>query len=75
VGQTAAQAWLAIFFLERACRQQCLALAAGRQGVLSAPEEAQAEVREQTKAMPMVAGLAWPGLLRRLNRLSPGYDA
>lgn len=75
VGETAAQAWLAIFFLERACRQQCLALAAGRQGVLTAPEEAQAEVREQTKAMPMVAGLAWPGLLRRLNRLSPGYDA
>ena len=75
VGETAAQAWLGVFFLERACRQQCLALAAGRQGVLFAPDEAQAEVREQTKAMPMVASLAWPGLLRRLNRLSPGYDA
>ena len=75
VGETAAQAWLGLFFLERACRQQCLALAAGRQGVLLAPEEAQAEVREQTRMMPVVAGLAWPGLLRRLNRLSPGYDA
>ncbi|MBW3558463.1 MAG: class II aldolase/adducin family protein [Proteobacteria bacterium] len=75
LGETAAQAWLGAFFLERACRQQCLALAAGRQGVLLASQEAQVEVREQTRAMPMVAGLAWPGLLRRLNRLSPGYDA
>jgi hypothetical protein len=66
---------LGVFFLERACRQQCLALSGGHDRVLMAPEEAQAEVREQTRAMPMVAGLAWPGLLRRLNRLSPGYDA
>jgi ribulose-5-phosphate 4-epimerase/fuculose-1-phosphate aldolase len=75
VGETAAQAWLGIFFLERACKQQCLALSGGHERVLMAPDEAQAEVREQTRAMPMVAGLAWPGLLRRLNRLSPGYDA
>lgn len=75
LGETAAQAWLGAFFLERACRQQCLALAGGRDRVMTAPEEAQAEVREQTRMMPMVAGLAWPGLLRRLNRLSPGYDA
>ena len=75
VGETAAQAWLAVFFLERACKQQCLALAGGRDRILSAPEEAQAEVREQTRAMPMAAALAWPGLLRRLDRLSPGYDA
>jgi ribulose-5-phosphate 4-epimerase/fuculose-1-phosphate aldolase len=75
VGETAAQAWLGVFFLERACKQQCLALAGGRERALLAPEEAQAEVREQTKAMPMVAGLAWPGLLRRLNRMSPGYDS
>jgi hypothetical protein len=25
--------------------------------------------------MPMVAQLAWPGLLRRLNRELPGYDS
>lgn len=75
VGETAAQAWLGIFFLERACRQQTLALAAGRDRVLIAPQAAQAEVREQTAAMPMVASLAWPGLLRRLNRESPGYDS
>jgi ribulose-5-phosphate 4-epimerase/fuculose-1-phosphate aldolase len=75
LGETAAQAWLGIFFLERACRQQTLALTAGRERVLMAPDEAQAEVRAQTAAMPMVAGLAWPGLLRRLNRRSPGFDS
>lgn len=75
VGETAAQAWLAAFFLERACRQQTLALSAGRERVLIAPEAAQAEVREQTAGLPMVASLAWPGLLRRLNRKSPGYDS
>jgi hypothetical protein len=37
--------------------------------------EAQEEVKGQTVAMPMVASLAWPGLLRRLNRELPGYDA
>ena len=75
VGATAAQAWVGIFFLERACLQQTLALTAGREGVLAAPETAQEEVRDQTAGMPMIAQLAWPGLLRRLNRQLPGYDA
>jgi ribulose-5-phosphate 4-epimerase/fuculose-1-phosphate aldolase len=75
VGATAGAAWLGIFFLERACRQQIMALSAAREGLLIAPEEAQEEVKGQTVAMPMVASLAWPGLLRRLNRELPGYDA
>ena len=75
VGATAAQAWVSIFFLERACLQQTLALTAGREAVLTAPEAAQDEVRQQSAGMPMVAQLAWPGLLRRLNRQLPGYDA
>ena len=75
VGATAAQAWTGIFFLERACLQQTMALSAGRDAVLFAPEAAQEEVRGQTAGMPMIAQLAWPGLLRRLNRQLPGYDA
>ena len=58
----AAQAWNWIYFLEKACRQQVLALSAGRGGVLLAPEAAQAEAREQSAGMPFVAGLTWPGL-------------
>ena len=74
VGASAAEAWIGIFFLERACLQQTLALTAGRDGVLTAPADAQEEVRSQTAGMPMIAQLAWPGLLRRLNRELPGYD-
>jgi ribulose-5-phosphate 4-epimerase/fuculose-1-phosphate aldolase len=75
VGSTAAEAWVGIFFLERACLQQTLALTAGRHGVLAASQTAQEEVRGQVAGMPMVARLAWPGLLRRLDRQLPGYDA
>jgi len=74
VGTTAAECWLGMFFLERACAQQVMALSAGRGNVLEAPEAAQAEVRSQTgMGMGMIAGLAWPGCLRKLDRESPGY--
>ena len=75
-GSTAAEAWLGMFFLERACKQQVMALTAGRQNVLIAPEAAQAEVRQVAgMAMPTTSALSWPGLLRRLDRELPGYDA
>lgn len=75
VGRTAAEAWIGIFFLERACGQQVAALSGGRDGVLIAPDAAQAETKEQGKGIGFVAGLAWPGALRMLDRKLPGYDA
>jgi ribulose-5-phosphate 4-epimerase/fuculose-1-phosphate aldolase len=77
VGANAAEAWLRIFFLERACKQQVMALTAGRQGVLLAPGQAQETVRGQASAASFgkLALLAWPGLLRKLDRHLPGYDA
>ena len=63
--------------LERACAQQVMALSAGRGGVRLAPQAARDEVRAQV-AGPMGAMaplLAWPGLLRRVQRESPGFDA
>lgn len=74
VGETAAQAWVGIFFLERACAQQVAALSAGRDNVLIAPDAAQAETREQGRGIGFVSSLAWPGALRQLERRSPGYD-
>jgi len=41
--------------------------------VLFAPEAAQAETKEQGRGIGLVAGLAWPGALRMLDRKSPGY--
>jgi ribulose-5-phosphate 4-epimerase/fuculose-1-phosphate aldolase len=74
VGVNAADAFVGIFFLERACAQQVNALAAGRENILIAPEAAQEETRGQSKGLGMVSGLAWPGLKRKLDRELPGYD-
>lgn len=74
VGATAAQAWLNIYYLEKACVQQIGALSAGRDGVLLAPEDAQATVAQQvSRGRDKIAGLAWPGFLRMLDQHSPGY--
>jgi ribulose-5-phosphate 4-epimerase/fuculose-1-phosphate aldolase len=74
VGQTAAQAWIGMFFLERACAQQVAALSGGRAHVLTAPDAAQAETREQGRGIGLVSALAWPGALRMLDRKLPGFD-
>jgi ribulose-5-phosphate 4-epimerase/fuculose-1-phosphate aldolase len=77
LGATAGAAFLNLFMLERACAQQVMALSAGRSGVRPAPPDAQAEVRAQVSGpmAAMAAQLAWPGLLRRVQRESPGFDA
>lgn len=76
VGHTAAAAWTGIFFLERACKQQTMALSAGRENVLMAPQEAQQTVRDQVgPGVGMMGSLAWPACLRQLDREMPGYDA
>jgi len=74
VGPTAADCWLGMFFLERACAQQVMALSAGRENLLTPPQAAQDEVRMVT-GQGMGGQLAWPGCLRRLDRESPGYDS
>ncbi|HUZ13704.1 MAG TPA: class II aldolase/adducin family protein [Caulobacteraceae bacterium] len=76
VGRTAAECWNGMFYLERACKQQVMALSAGRENVLVAPQSAQDEVRRQVgSGNGAGGGLAWPGALRLLDRRSPGYDA
>ena len=74
LGATAADAFVGIFFLERACAQQVSALSGGRECTLIAPQAAQAEARGQSAGLAMVSGLAWHGLKRKLDRHLPGYD-
>jgi ribulose-5-phosphate 4-epimerase/fuculose-1-phosphate aldolase len=76
VGSTAAECWLGMFFLERACAMQIAALSGGRDKVLIAPTASQVAVKGQASGtMAAVGGLAWPACLRRLDREKPGYDA
>jgi ribulose-5-phosphate 4-epimerase/fuculose-1-phosphate aldolase len=74
VGESAADCWTRMFYLERACKQQVMALSAGRENVLMAPDAAVAEVRAQT-SRGIGGKLGWPANLRKLDREMPGYDA
>lgn len=76
VGANCATAFLRMYFLEQACRAQILAQSDTREP-LEEPPAMSAKVLQQS-APAFVKGLgdnlAWPGLLRKLNRVNPGYD-
>ena len=74
VGHSAADCWIGMYYLERACTMQVRAMSGGADKVLTAPAAAQAEVRSQV-AKGIGGALAWPGCLRKLDRELPGYDA
>jgi ribulose-5-phosphate 4-epimerase/fuculose-1-phosphate aldolase len=76
VGCSVPDAFLAMYFLEMSCQIQISAQAGGTlspvpQKVLDGVTSA---VRVQ-QSKGSAADLAWPALLRRLDRLSPGYDS
>jgi ribulose-5-phosphate 4-epimerase/fuculose-1-phosphate aldolase len=77
VGPTVADAFVCMYYLERACDIQVAAMAGGAE--LKMPSEAaQATIREQIATRPSgtsrsQADLAWPALLRMLDRKNPGY--
>ena len=70
-------AFTRMFFLERACNMQVMALAAGREHVLECGRDIQEKVAGQgsTGMEKLTERLVWPGLKRKLDRQSPGYDA
>jgi ribulose-5-phosphate 4-epimerase/fuculose-1-phosphate aldolase len=73
VGRTAAEAFLAMFLLERACKIQILAQSGGE--LVSIPDSVLSLVESQVKAVTVGQGaaLTWPGLLRKLDRIDPSY--
>jgi ribulose-5-phosphate 4-epimerase/fuculose-1-phosphate aldolase len=78
VGKTVADAFLAMYFLECACRIQIDAQAGGE--VITAPEASQRANKNVMQSAVATGGvsagaLAWPALLRKLDRENPGYDA
>ena len=74
VGRTAAEAFLSMFLLERACEIQILAQSGGRE-LVRIPERIIRLVELQVKAVTVGQGaaLTWPGLLRKLDRLDASY--
>ena len=76
LGASVAQAFLRMYFLERACETQVMMLTAGRDA-LNEPNEGVAEiVRDQVSGTSMAMAaemLAWPALLRKLDRIDPSF--
>jgi len=74
IGRTAAEAFLAMFLLERACKIQILAQAGGAE-LVKVPDPIVRLVESQVKAVTVGqgAGLTWPGLLRKLDRIDASY--
>jgi ribulose-5-phosphate 4-epimerase/fuculose-1-phosphate aldolase len=74
VGRTPAEAFLSMYILESACRIQILAQSGGAT-LLPVSEPILEAVASQLDAVTVGQGaqLAWPGLLRKLDRIDPSY--
>ena len=76
VGKNVGECFLKLYFLERACQAQVMALSAGEE--LSMPPQGAPEVTAQQGAMGLAVAanlLAWPALKRKAYRLDPGFAA
>ena len=74
-GASVGECFIKLYYLERACEMQNLALAAGEANLNRPPQGAPETTAEQGKAgLGVIAKmLAWPALLRRAHRLDPGF--
>lgn len=75
VGRSVAEAFVAMYFFETTCMMQVRAQAGGsRLRRIGTPilDGAQAQWEKVTRGSG--GGLAWPALLRRLDRVNPGYQ-
>ena len=76
VGENIGACFIRLYFLERACEAQVHMLSAGRDNLNDPPAGVEEKVRGQAspQGMGMVAKmLAWPALLRKLDRIDPSY--
>jgi ribulose-5-phosphate 4-epimerase/fuculose-1-phosphate aldolase len=76
VGPSVATAFVSMYLFEVACMIQVRALAGNPELISISPEilqHAAEQRREATRGKG--SAIAWPGLLRRLDRHNPGYDA
>ncbi|MCK0152138.1 class II aldolase/adducin family protein [Alcanivorax sp. S6407] len=74
VGSTVADTFLNMFILQRACEIQVATLA-GNRALTPIPDGIVDTIKQQADQVTKGMGgkLAWPGLLRKLDRVNPGY--
>ena len=63
------------YFLERACTYQIKALTAGRENIVMPNQGVPEHTHSQGRSATGANVIAWPALLRTLDRANPGYDA
>ena len=75
VGSSIADAFLGMFILQRACEIQLQALS-GNRPLTPIPDGIVNTIKQQASQVTkgMGGNLAWPGLLRKLDRQNPGYE-
>jgi len=76
VGESIGHAFVRMYFLERACEAQVHMLAAGRDALNNPPQGTPEKVASQADARATRMGadmLAWPALLRKLDRIDPSF--
>jgi len=75
LGESVGEAFIRIYFLERACEAQIKALSAGDGNVSNPPQGSPELTAEMGKiGLKLSANLlAWPALLRKAYRLDPGF--
>jgi ribulose-5-phosphate 4-epimerase/fuculose-1-phosphate aldolase len=75
VGKSVAEAFLAMYIFEAACMVQVRAQAGGGE-LIHIPDKilAMASVQVAQVTLGMGGALAWPALLRKLDRKNPGYQ-
>jgi ribulose-5-phosphate 4-epimerase/fuculose-1-phosphate aldolase len=74
VGKNVGECFIRLYYLERACQAQVMALSAGDD--ISNPPQGSPELTAQQGAvgLPMAANLlAWPALKRKAHRLDPSF--
>jgi ribulose-5-phosphate 4-epimerase/fuculose-1-phosphate aldolase len=74
VGKNVGECFIRLYYLERACQAQIMALSAGDK--LNNPPQGSPEITAQQGAvgLPLAANfLAWPALKRKAYRLDPGF--
>lgn len=73
VGEDCAEAFSLMYSLETACRLQVAALSLNREVTLPDPAVCEHTARQFETYPDPVRNREWPGLLRLLDRLDPGY--
>ena len=74
VGGNVGECFVKLYFIERACQAQIMALSAG--SAVSHPPQGTPELASEQGSFGLKAAanlLAWPALLRKAHRLDPGF--